>query len=150
MFMKKEDLTGLIILLAMIAIIAAFFLFAPNAPELAYKPVEVTGSSLTVAEPDLEHLGEIHVDAVIKTPGFITFHEAIGQAPGGVVGSSTYLLPGEYKDLVIPLARPLESDNQYFALLFKDNGNKVYDAGVDLPIMSDGAVIKVHIVTPAM
>ena len=146
--MKKEDLTGLVILLAIIAIIAAFFIFAPNASELSYKPVEVTGSQLTVAEPDLGHLGEITVDATVKTPGFITFHEAIGQAPGPVVGTSAYLETGQYQGLVIKLQQPLEPDNQFFALLFKDGGNKVFDLGVDLPVMSNGAVIKVHFITP--
>lgn len=148
--MKKDDLIGLGIVLAVIIIIAVFFLLAPSAPQVSYRPVEEMGSALTVVEPDIKHLGEIHVDAVLKVPGFITFHEAVGDAPGGLVGTSEYLQPGEYKDLVIKLARPLEADNQYFALMFKDGGNKKYDLGVDLPVMSDGTVIKVHISTSAM
>ena len=148
--MKKEDLGGIAILFVVIAVVAAFFLFAPNAPVISYRPIEETGSALSVADPDGQHLGEIHVDAVLKTPGFITFHEAIGQAPGGVVGSSPYLEPGEYKDLVITLTTPLEPVNQYFALMFKDDGNKVYDPGIDLPVMSEGKVIKVHFTTPGL
>ncbi|MFA5946509.1 MAG: hypothetical protein WC813_00605 [Patescibacteria group bacterium] len=150
MFIKKEDATGLVILFVMMVIIATFFVLAPNAPEISYRPVEETGSALIVVDPTLDNLGEIHVSATVKTPGFITFHEAIGQAPGGVVGVSEYLQPGEYKDLVITPLRPLERDNQYFALMFKDGGNHKYDLGVDLPIMSNGAVIKVHFITPAM
>ncbi len=150
MYIKKEDLSGLLILLAIILIVAAFFIFAPNVPEVSYKPVEETGSALVVAPPSLGNFGEVHVDAVIKAAGFVTFHEAIGQAPGPVVGSSVYLVPGEYKDLVIKLEKPLEANNQYFALMFKDNGNKSYDPGVDLPIMSGGNVIKIHFITPEL
>lgn len=148
MFIKKEDVTGLVILVVMMLVVAAFFVFAPNTPEISYRPVEATGSSLSVVDPDADHLSEIQIDAVIKTPGFITFHQAIGQAPGEVVGKSDYLEPGEYKNLIIKLAQPLEIDNQYFALMFKDDGDKVYRAGVDLPVMNDGAVIKVHFITP--
>jgi len=150
MYIKKEDLGGLVILFVMIVIIAAFFVFAPNASELSYKPIEQTGSQLTVVPPDLEHLGEVRVDTILKAAGFVTFHEAIGQAPGAVVGSSIYLEPGEYKDLVIKLAKPLEANNQYFALMFADNGNHAYDTGVDLPVMSDGKVIKIHFITPEL
>ncbi len=148
MYLKKEDVTGLVIVLVMVLLIAAFFIFAPKAPEISYVPVEATGSALSVAEPDAEQLGEITVDAVVKTPGFITFHQAIGQAPGEVVGRSVFLEPGEYKDFIIKLAEPLEPVNQYFALMFKDDGDKVYRAGVDLPVMSEGAVIKVRFTTP--
>jgi hypothetical protein len=150
MFIKKEDATGLVILFLMMVIIAAFFVLAPNTPEISYRPVEETGSMLTVVDPTLDNLGEIHVSAIVKMPGFITFHQAIGQAPGEVVGVSEYLQPGEYKDLVITPSRPLEKDNQYFALMFKDGGNRKYDLGVDLPVMSNGTVIKVHFITPAM
>ena len=148
MYIKKGDMTGLVILFVIILIVAVFFIFAPNAQEISYRPVEETGSSLSIVDPDLEHLGEVHADAVIKTPSFITFHQAIGQAPGGVVGQSQLLQPGEYKDLVIIPARPLEADNQYFALMFKDDGDKIYEPGVDLPIMSNDVVIKVHFITP--
>ncbi len=150
MYLKKEDWVGVVIVGAVIVIIAAFFFFAPTASPIAYQPVEETGSALSVAAPTSKTLSDITVDATLKVPGFITFNEAIGQAPGQTVGQSQFLQAGDYHGLVIHLSVPLEMNNQYFGLLFKDDGNKTYDPGVDLPVMSNGQPIKFHFITPEM
>ncbi|MFA5946262.1 MAG: hypothetical protein WC802_05150 [Patescibacteria group bacterium] len=147
--LKKEDWGGLIILAVIIVVVAVFFFFAPSAGPVAYGPVEATGSALAVDSiTDKEKLSEVHVNASLKVPGFIVFHEAIGQAPGPIVGQSEYLQAGDYHDLVIHLATPLQANDQFFGLIFKDDGNQAYDPGIDLPVMSNGISIKAHFITP--
>jgi hypothetical protein len=148
MWLKKEDVAGVVILAVVIVAVGLFFFLAPKAPQIVYRPVEETGSSLAVQEPSADNLHTIHVDAVLKVPGFITFHEAMGEAPGALVGTSAYLPAGEYKDFVIELMPGLEPDQQFMSLLFADDGNGRYEAGIDLPVMSEGVVIKAPFITP--
>jgi len=149
MALKKEDWGGLIILVVIIVVVVVFFFFAPSASPVAYGPIEVAGSALAVDSiTDKTKLTEVHVNASLKAPGFIVFHEAIGQAPGPIAGQSSYLQAGEYHDLVIHLSAPLQADDQFFGLIFKDDGNQTYDPGIDLPVMSGGVPIKAHFITP--
>jgi len=140
MWLKKEDTLGLVIVLGIIILVGAFFLFAPKAPEVSYKPVEATGSDLVVLAPAKDQTDFVRVSATIIKPGFIVIHKAIGEAPGPVVSSSSYLTAGTYIDYEVQTT--LSGEDNYFALLFADDGDGVYEAGVDLPVMSNGVVIK--------
>lgn len=148
--LKKEDVGGLIILFSVLAVFALFFLFAPKAPEVTYKPVELDGSSLEVI-PNMERLNEVKVNATLVKGGFVVIHEALGvTAPGPVVGPSDYLEPGTYSEMRITLPRDLEEDQDYFALLFVDDGDEVYEPGIDLPVKSYGEVMKKPFITPTV
>ena len=151
--MQKGDWIGVVIVGAILAGIGLFFAFAPKAPEVAYAPVEVTGSSVAVTTPSATDSSEgvagggteVRLSAEIKRPGFVTIHQAIGEAPGPVVGQSALLSPGNHADLIIKTTEPMLSQGGYFALLFVDDGDGVSESGVDLPVMSNGQVIKVKL-----
>ncbi len=140
MLLKKEDWLGIGVVVFIILLVGAFFAFAPQAPEITYKPVEVTGSDLVVIAPAKDQKDFVKVSATLVKPGFVVIHQAIGEAPGPIISSSPYLKAGTYIDYQIPTT--LSAENDYFALLFADDGDGVYEAGVDLPVMSNGAVIK--------
>ena len=141
--MQKGDWLGVIIVVAILAGGAGFLALAPKVPKVVYAPVEVTGSAVTV---DGE-LGErsVTMSAELKRDGFVTIHQAIGEAPGPVIGQSGLLAAGSYSGLMIEATEPLLSSSGYFILLFVDDGDGVYESGIDLPVMSDGKVIKVKI-----
>lgn len=149
--MQKGDWLGVLIVVAILAGIAVFLVLAPTAPEVIYAPVEVTGSSVTIplATDSLEGGAggerEVRLSAEIKRPGFLTVHQAIGEAPGPVVGQSALLSPGSHPDLIIKTTEPMLSQGGYFALLFVDDGDGTYEPGIDLPVMSEGKIIKVKI-----
>jgi len=139
--MQKGDLVGLIIVVTILVSIAAFLVFAPKAPKVTYTPVEITGSSVVLS--DTQAVGRsVLVSVEVKQRGFVTIHQAIGDAPGPVIGQSPLLDPGSYAELSVEATEILQPPGQYFILLFVDDGDGVYEAGVDLPVMSEGQVIK--------
>ncbi len=138
--MKRTDLLPLIALILFIGGIG-FFMLAPKKPKVDYVPVEVPGSSVTLA-PQQEPDNTVEVKATVIEPSFITVHGAMGAAPTAPFGESAYLAPGTYDDLVIHLDTPMSVFETYYVLMFLDDGNRVYERGIDLPIMVNGQVIK--------
>lgn len=139
--MQKGDWFGLAIVITLLVGIGIFFAYAPKAPRDGYVPVEVTGSSVSVVATPEEGRA-VQVSAEIKKPGFVTIHEAIGDAPGPIIGHSPLLTVGSHSNLTIETTEPLFPPYEYFVLLFVDDGDSVYEAGIDLPVMSEGQVIK--------
>lgn len=139
--LQKGDWVGIITIVVLLCGIAAFIALAPRAEVQVYAPVEVTGSSLVVSE---QQTGEntVKVSAELKRAGFIAVHQAMGEAPGPIVGQSPLLSVGNYADLVVATTEMLRPTEDYFVLLFVDDGDGVYELGVDLPVMSEGKVIK--------
>ncbi len=137
--MKKGDITGLAFLFLMLGGLAAFFMFAPDAPEVSFAPLEVSGSSLTIEEAQGSM---VQIDASIQKEGFITIHEAMGVAPGKIIGVSDLLKPDAYTNYVVS-SEHLESGVNYFALLIVDDGDGVYEPGIDRPVMVNGEVVKI-------
>lgn len=137
--MQNGDWIGVLIVVMILAGIGLFLSLAPEVPKVVYGPVEVTGSSITV---DQSSERSVTVAAELKRAGFVTLHQAIGEAPGPIVGQSPLLAPGSYAELKIDTLEPLSPTGEYFVLLFVDDGDGVYEPGVDLPVMSDGKVIK--------
>ncbi len=140
--MQQRDILGLGIMLALLAGLGLFFAYAPKTStnQNTFLPVEITGSSVTVGTQTGEHA--LRVSAEIVQPGFVTVHQALGQAPGPVVGQSPLLSVGRHLNLVVTTTELLLPGSQYFVLLFVDDGDGIYQTGVDLPVMSDGQVIK--------
>jgi hypothetical protein len=138
--MHKGDIPGAVIIVGLIIGIAAFFVFASQAPVRIYAPVEIPGSTLSVSQPTNE--SAVMIAATLKQAGFVTVHQAIGEAPGPLIGQSDLLPPGTYTDITLNMLGALSADNDFYFLVFVDDGNGVYDPGIDLPVMSDGQVIK--------
>jgi hypothetical protein len=138
--MQKGDWLGVVIVVVLLGGVAAFLAWAPDAPISVYAPVEVTGSSVTVGAQAGEE--SVRVSAEVKRNSFVTVHKAIGDAPGPIVGASALLTPGTHAPLTIELNEPLVPLDAYFILMFLDDGDGVYESGIDLPIMSEGQVIK--------
>jgi hypothetical protein len=141
MWIKKEDRMGFVTISVILLLIGAFFLFAPKAKEVVYAPIEITGSQLSVVAPEKgKTLEGITVNAILKQPGFITVHRSIGGAPGEIVASTPLLQPGEYSAYEIPGVFTVEDD--FIIMMFVDDGDGVYKARIDLPVMSNGVVLK--------
>lgn len=127
--------------MAAIVLFAAFFMFANEAPELAYAPVDVGGGSLVIA-PDQTSLTEVIVTTEVVREGFVTIHRSVGPAPGPVIGTSPLLSVGEATTF-IQLNGEMIPGYTYIALLHVDNGDGVFVATDDMPVQVDGAVVRV-------
>lgn len=143
--MKKDDIFGGVILVAVIAAIGLFFYFAQTVPQLNYGPVELAGSALN-ATPN--STTEVTISGVLVKPGFVTIHQAMGMAPGEIVGTSGVLASGTLSDTVVHLSRPMEYAGPYVALLHVDNGDGVFMVKDDMPVTSSGASVRADFNSP--
>lgn len=119
---------------------------APAAPELAYIPVEYTGSQV-ITEGQPAGAQAIISSVTAKTASFITVHESLSGAPAQIIGNSALLPVGEYTNIAIPLTQDTLPGYRYIVLMMADDGDGVYEPGIDLPVMSEGQVIKRDFVT---
>ena len=140
--MKRGDIVGLIIVLGMLSGVAALFVFAPQRAEVSFAPVEVSGSALVFIEA---HDSGVVVDAVLGKPGFVTVHELVGKAPGAIVGVSDFLDVGIYQALFVFTSDNMRLSGDYVMLMVADDGDGVYEPGVDRPVMVNGEVIRVPV-----
>jgi hypothetical protein len=138
--MLKSDWIGVVTVGVILLGLAGLLFLAPEAPTSIYAPVEVTGSSVASGAQAGEQ--SIRVSAEVKQNGFVTVHRAVGEAPGPIIGASALLVPGTYASLTLEVSEALSPLENYFILLFLDDGDGIYEPGVDLPVMSNGQVIK--------
>lgn len=139
--MQKGDVLGLVFLGAGVLLLAAFFMFANDAPEIAYAPVEVPGSAMSVPEGQAS-LTSVDVNVTIAKPGFITIHRAISTAPGPIVGTSSLVDVGE-QTVTLALTEAMTPGFTYIALLHVDDGDGIFVVNDDLPVAVDGNVLRV-------
>lgn len=131
---------GVIIVAVLLIGIGLFLALAPEATKVVYAPVEITGSAITHVTGIAPESVDVTVD--IKQPGFIGVHQAIGDAPGPIIGQSALLAIGSNLYVTIRTIEPIQPTGEYFALMFVDDGDGVFEAGIDLPVMSNGQVVK--------
>jgi hypothetical protein len=137
--MKKDDIMGGVMLIIVVAIAGAFFLFAPEAPEISYGPVDLPGSAM--AATALGN-GEVEVVATLVKPGYVTIHQSIGGAPGPMIGLSGYLNAGEDIATTIVLSELLQPGLPFVALLHVDNGDAEFVTTDDMPVTSGGVSVR--------
>lgn len=143
--MKKDDMIGGVFLLIAILGMGAFLFFARQAPQTSYGPVEIVGSVIAAApNSDLE----VTVSGMIVKSGFITIHQAMGTAPGDIVGISGLLPAGTLADTVIHLTKPMVFAGPYVALLHVDNGDGTFVVKDDMPVTSSGATVRADFDAP--
>ncbi len=71
-------------------------------------------------------------DVYLETPGFVVIHKANNGAPGDVIGKSAVLNPGVIQD--IEISSIVEAEMEYYAMLYSDNGDRIFNASTDMPL----------------
>ena len=72
----------------------------------------------------------------LEKPGFVVIHEDANAVPGKILGASNLLMAGETKDSPqIALSRPTVDGETIYAMLHFDDGNGVFDAAKDRPVL---------------
>lgn len=141
-----KDTVPLLAPMIIVGGLVALALWAPKAPELAYAPVEHTGSDIVVESQPSGTLAVI-ASSHVKAGGFITVHESMSGAPAEIIGYSSLLPPGEHTDVLVRLNRDMLPGYRYIVLMMEDDGDGIYEPGIDRPVMSEGVVIKRDFVT---
>lgn len=134
----KKDVALFLGLMLGIIIFAGYFLSADPAPEVAFGPVEV-GGSITIK--DQNQLDFVEFEVEIVKPGFITIHRTISTAPAEVIGTTGLLDIGNH-NLKITLTGEMLPGFKYVALLHVDNGDRIFEADKDFPVMTNGEVVR--------
>lgn len=143
--MKKDDIIGGVFLLIAILGMGVFLFFAQQSPQISYGPVEIVGS--VIAAVPTSSL-EVTVSGTIVRSGFITIHQAMGTAPGDIVGASSLLPAGTLADTVIHLTKPMVYAGPYVALLHVDNGDGMFVVKDDMPVTNGGATVRADFNAP--
>lgn len=129
-----------LLVLGGIIALGAYLAFAPPAPSLTYRPVDVGGGMIDVQ--DQESLDTVILNAELAKAGFITIHESMSGAPATIIGISSLLSEGRHEGVVIPVTQDMLPGYSYIALLHVDNGDGRYITEDDLPVMVNGAVVR--------
>lgn len=139
--MQKGDWIGLGMTGVAIAIFGALLWSAPEAPEVDFGPVDVGGGAVSIPAQTLA--GAVTFSAELAKPGFVSIHESVGPAPGEVIGVSSLLPEGATTDATISLSTEMIPGLTYIALLHVDNGDGMYRTDDDMPVKTDGSVVRV-------
>lgn len=146
MKITAKDLIPVFIPVLVIGGLLALVLFSPKAPEIAYAPVEHTGSALSAPSQPWGDVARI-AGVETKVNSFITVHESISGAPAQIIGTSSLLPPDTYDSIVIPLTQQTLPGYRYIVLMMEDDGNGIYEPGVDVPIKSNDVIVRAEFVT---
>jgi len=133
--MAKKMLLGLLI----IAVITGGVILVKNKQK--DRPADnaggfiISGNSIFVA--DQTPAQNVRVAIVrLEKPGFVVIHEDRDGSPGTILGSSELIATGETRDILISLlSRPTRDGEFLYAMLHTDNGDGVFDAAQDTPVI---------------
>lgn len=148
--MKKGDLQGFGILALIAMFLFGLFVVAPKlaGQKVSYVPVVREGSALAVVA---DKIATDHVAFKVTAlkPSFVTINIYMGGAAGSPLGSSSLIAPGaDVEAVAVPSAGVLGPETIYIALLMEDDGDGIYEPGVDLPVKSGGETVKIEFTTP--
>ncbi|MBI2674127.1 MAG: hypothetical protein HYX22_00080 [Candidatus Yanofskybacteria bacterium] len=122
-----------------VAGIGAMFLFLGNHDESGSvgnsAGLFVGGNAIYVAEQPPSNTVSVEIVRLEK-PGFAAVHEDINEAPGKILGASGLIMSGETDDpFLITLSRSTLDGETIYIMLHFDNGDGVFDATKDKPVV---------------
>ncbi|MBI2068534.1 MAG: hypothetical protein HYT67_00270 [Candidatus Yanofskybacteria bacterium] len=138
--MSTKNIKALLIIGIIVAAgVGAVFLFLGNndgsgsADDSA--GLVVRENAIYVAEQPPSNIVSVAIVRLGK-PGFVVIHEDVNEAPGRILGVSDLIAPGETKDsLPITLSRSTLDGETIYAMLHFDDGDGVFDAAKDNPVI---------------
>lgn len=140
----KSDYIFFGLICALLILFGAYVFYAPQASQVAYRPIDVGGGSITIEDQD--QLDFVIFDTELAAPGYVTIHKTISDAPAEIIGTTQLLETGSHEGLVLDLTEAMMPGYRYAALLHADNGDGVYVTDDDLPVMADGEVVRPYFI----
>jgi hypothetical protein len=71
---------------------------------------------------------------------WVAIREGVNGGMGNILGASR-IDAGASNNIVVDLLRPTMAGNDYYVVLFNDNGDRMFDHKIDMPLSSDGVII---------
>lgn len=89
------------------------------------------GGNAIYVEDQLSGISAVRVGfVVLAAPGFVVVFNDQDGVPGEPIGHSDWLEDGG-EHLIVPLTETLQEDEVYYAMLYLDDGDRVFDAQMD-------------------
>lgn len=80
----------------------------------------------------------------IGQPGFLVIRESETDQPGRVLGTSGLLESGRHENMSLPLSRTARNKEMFFASLYGDDGDGIFDITADVPLLrEDGSLVTI-------
>jgi len=147
---KKVMITAIVSFIVGFGISWILFSVPVNAPtntdssvsDTEASSTEVTNASSTQS---VDGIGSISVvdqvasktvsikSVILAHPGWIVIREDRDGQPGNILGAQ-WLPEGTFDDQFVELLRGMKSQNTYYAVLYNDDGNKLFDYKIDSPL----------------
>ncbi|MDP3772115.1 MAG: hypothetical protein Q8Q94_01915 [bacterium] len=81
---------------------------------------------------------QVALNAVaVKHAGWAVIHEDRNGKPGNILGARR-LDGGSYSNVVVDLLRATTAGGTYYAMLHSDNGDRIFDYKIDVPLIDGG------------
>lgn len=101
---------------------------------------KLANNALVVLEQRLTD--EVSVNAInMEKSGFVIIYRDAGGKPGAIIGVSKWFPAGQYADESIGLTESMMDGVNYYAGLFADDGNGIFDPEEDRPVENFAGVI---------
>jgi len=100
----------------------------------------VTGEgSFTVADQAAGEVVVFTTDAYPATGGWIVVREYVDNTPGNILGAARYNTAQGLMPTEVELLRGTEAGSTYRLSFFTDDGDEVFDTGIDVEILAGAA-----------
>jgi hypothetical protein len=134
--MKKGDWQGLAMLLGMFLLFAGVIFLIPRGGGVTgSSSVDMKTAELSIIKQSAEGL---EIDFSIEGAGFLSIHRAMGDAPGEIL-KQVAVFDGEGQVMTVPVEG---LEGPVILLLFSDDGDGVFERGVDLPVQREGVSVR--------
>lgn len=80
---------------------------------------------------------------VLREGGYVAIHQDANGAPGNIIGTTEFLPEGEHENIDISLDREVGAGETLYAMIHTDDGDQVFNADQDDPLMDNGAPVMV-------
>lgn len=144
--MKKEAQFALLFFAGLVVGIGGMLLWYGKLPERPLTSAGVVEENSDEATPESQKNGEVsHTDSIsvfdqppgsvvqigakLNAPTWVVIHEDVAGAMGNALGAA-WFIGGEVNSSV-PLLRGTEGNQKYHAVLYRDNGNKIFELKTD-------------------
>lgn len=139
--MSKQTIWATVVVVILV-ILGAWWAVATNESEVANEDdaAGLQAEDNAIVALDQKPDDEIVIsEVVLVEDGFVVIHEVNEDGdPGEIIAASAFLEAGEeHMDVSIALSEEPADETELIAMLHSDNGDEIFDAEMDAPILSE-------------
>ncbi|MFA6364898.1 MAG: hypothetical protein WCW78_00650 [Candidatus Paceibacterota bacterium] len=150
---KKVVVYSLVSLL--VGLLVGWIIFSPARPatetgenEVSATPLVLSGKNVVSVDDQLPGTTVTIQSVTLENAGWVAIHEDRDGKPGNILGASWF--PAGTNSGSVELLRTTTDGGTYYAMMHNDDGNKLFDYKVDMPLTDEsGNPLMVKFMTTA-